>query len=181
MRRITLLPLLALFLGCGETQTPPTEPVVLGTGDVAAQLGPDGMAYEAVGDCSQSTLLDPGRIRQVDGLTIIQGQVFDCPLSGDMTGVVRVRWRNAVFGPGPEGGHVTGTTTLILESLFGDTDVSGGFEGPFSASLADLLFGESIINRSGFGDFQGMVMHGTFHQDPPGSGRTVEDGAIQGR
>jgi hypothetical protein len=70
---------------------------------------------------------------------------------------------------------------LFVESFFGRTDLEGTFEGPFSASLADLLCGESRSTRRGTVDFRGLVMHGVFFQDPPGSGRTLENGRIVGK
>jgi hypothetical protein len=175
----SLIPLAfaALALGCGGDV--PT--VALDTGP-AFQLVTNGpLAYSSIGDCSQSALVEFGTVRFVDGLQIIKGRVFDCPATGDIEGTVRVTWRNAVFGPGPEGGHVAGKTTLFVESFFGRMDLEGTFEGPFSASLADLVSGEAILNRRGTGDFRGLVMHGVFYQDPPGSGITYENGRIVGR
>lgn len=180
-------PALFLFvgvaMGCGgEVPTVPSEE------EPAFQLVTDGALpfSAAVTDCSDGVRIDvdPGTVRFADGLQIVQGRVFDCPAvseMGDIVGTVRVTWNNAVFGPGPELGHVAGKTTLFVESFFGRTDLEGTFEGPFSASLADLIFGESKSTRRGTGDFRGLVMHGVFFQDPPGSGRTFENGRIVGK
>lgn len=171
-----------LAVGCGGEV--PTVPLDAGP---AFQLVTNGsLAFSAAPtDCSQPVMIDPGTVRFADGLQIIQGRVFDCPLAdgatGDITGTVRVTWNNAVFGPGPELGHVAGRTTYFVESFFGDESLEGTFEGPFSASIADLIFGESTSTRRGTGDFRGLVMHGVFFQDPPGSGVTYENGTIVGR
>jgi hypothetical protein len=126
-------------------------------------------------------MVDFGTLRIANGVTIIQGRVFDCPVTGDIVGTNRVTWRNAIIGPGPEAGHVAGKTTVLVESFFGQADLEGTFEGPFSSSLADLLFGESILIRTGTGDFRGLVMHGVFFQDPPASGVTTATGTIFGK
>ena len=171
-----------LAVGCGGEA--PTAPADVGP---AFQLVTNGsLSFTAAAtDCSRQVLIDPGTERVVNGLQIIQGRVFDCPVAagatGDIAGTVRVTWNNAVFGPGPELGHVAGKTTFVVESFFGRTDLEGTFEGPFSAPLADLIFGESKSTRHGTGDFRGLVMHGVFYQAPPGSGVTFENGRIVGR
>jgi hypothetical protein len=179
-----LIPLLfaGLAVGCGGEV--PTVPIDAGP---ALQLVTNGsLSYSAAAtDCSNSIEVDPGTVRSANGLQIIQGRVFDCPLvvdaPGDIKGTVRVTWNNAVFGPGPEIGHVAGKTTYFVESFFGDEELEGTFEGPFSGSIADLIFGESMSTRTGTGDFRGLVMHGVFYQHPPGSGVTFENGTIVGR
>ncbi len=175
-----LIPLafVAIAVACGGEV--PTVPLDEGP---ALHLVSDGpLPFTLTSDCGQSVLIDPGTRRFADGLMIIQGRVFDCPIvAGDIEGVVRVTWRNAVFGPGPEGGHFAGKTAVLVESFFGRTDLDGTFEGPFSASRADILFGESKGQRVGTGDFRGLVMHFVFSMDPPASGRTVGIGTIVGR
>lgn len=169
--------LAGLALACGESD--PTT--MLAAGFNVVPSGAHSRPFSNVGDCSRSTLIEPGTIQIVDDLTIIKGRVFDCPASGDIAGVVRVSWRNAVFGPGPEGGHVAGKTTLFVQSFFGQSDLEGTFEGAFSASLVDLLAGTARLTRAGTGDFHGMVMHGVFFQSPPASNVTFESGVIVGR
>jgi hypothetical protein len=179
----SLIPLAfaGLAVGCGGDV--PTVPHDTGPAFQLVTNGP--LAYSAAPtDCSQAVMVDPGTVRFANGLQIIKGRVFDCPAvaeTGEIVGTVRVTWNNAVFGPGPELGHVAGKTTLFVEKFFGRTDLEGTFEGPFSASLADLIFGESTSTRTGSGDFRGLVMHGVFFQDPPGSGVTFENGTIVGR
>ncbi|NIM47992.1 MAG: hypothetical protein GTN78_00320 [Gemmatimonadales bacterium] len=166
-----------LAIGCGREM--PTVP--LDAGPAFHLVAGEPLPFTMQGDCSQPDIVDPGTVRIADGVTIIKGRVFDCPTTGDIVGTNRVTWRNAVFGPGPELGHVAGKTTVFVESFFGRTDLEGTFEGPFSGSLADLLFGESILTRTGTGDFRGLVMHGVFFQDPPASGITTATGTIFGR
>lgn len=179
MKRFLLATLaVGMTLACSDD--PPTSPDLVGP-DLALVVPPTGRAYSAVADCSQWVIRDPGTVRFADGLTIIQGQVADCPVTGDIEGTVRVTWRNAVLGAGPEAGHITGTTEVLVESFFGRTDLEGSFKGPFSASLADILFGESANIRTGSGDFQGLVMHGIARSSAPASRVTEEEGTILGR
>jgi hypothetical protein len=175
-----LIPLAFAGIAVGCSGDGPTVPLDAAP---ALHLVSDGpLPYTLTSDCSQSVLVDPGRTHFANGNMIIQGRIFDCPIvAGDLGGVVRVTWRNAVFGPGPEGGHFAGTTAVLVDSYFGRTDLEGTFEGPFSASRADILFGESQGQRTGTGDFRGLVMHFVFSMDPPASGRTVGNGTIVGR
>jgi hypothetical protein len=178
MKRL-LIPLLFAGLTVACSGDAPTVPLHTGPAFHLVTDGP--LPFTMVGDCSQAVLVDPGAMRVADGRTIIQGRVFDCPTTGDIVGTNRVTWRNAVLGAGPAGGRVAGTTEVSVESFFGRTDLEGTFEGPFSGSLADLQFGESILLRTGTGDFRGLVMHGVFYQDPPASGVTIATGMIFGR
>ncbi|UCC73645.1 MAG: hypothetical protein JSV86_03515 [Gemmatimonadota bacterium] len=174
----------ALVVGCNEQDVPTEALTTPAEATFDYTNNPKAMPVNTLGDCSAATIIDPGELKRVDGLVIIQGRVFDCPLSGDLEGTTRVMWHNAVFhefGTPNAHGHVTGTTILLVDVFYGQTDLNGTFEGPFSSTLQNLLFGESKSIRYGTGDFQGLVMHSTFYQDPPASQRTINTGTIIGR
>jgi len=135
-----------------------------------------------VGDCARATVIDPGSVTNVAGKLIQRGTVFDCPLTGDIEGVVRVvlnlTLRN-VGTPQVEG-RVFGETTFLVTTFFGRTDLTGTFERPFNGSLDEVRFGAAKTTREGTGDFQGLLLHGVAVQNPPGSGTEVENGRIVG-
>lgn len=170
---------LAFALACGDAATSPDlsqEPALAGSAPGSR------MAYDAVGDCANGTLVDPGTVKVVSGVLIQRGTVFHCPMSGDLEGVVvlvqNLTLRNA--GTPEATGRVFGTTELLIDKFFGRTDLQGTFQGPFNGSLEELVFGELTILRHGTGDYQGLVMQGVAVQDPPGSGIEVESGEIFG-
>src|ERR1041385_6052903 len=49
-----------------------------------------GAPCSVIGDCAQATTIDPGSVRNADGMLIQRGTVFDCPLTGDIERVARV-------------------------------------------------------------------------------------------
>jgi hypothetical protein len=179
--RITrLMAMAGLVIACSEQ----TAPTAMPEANYDYSNNPHALSYSSIGDCSVATTIDPGTEKVVDGNLIIQGRTFDCPLTGDIEGTIRVNWHNAVFplsGTSNSLGRVTGTTTLFVDAYFGRIDLEGTFEGPFSATLPALLVGEASLIRHGTGDFHGLVMHGVFYMDPPGSGTTAETGTISGR
>src|SRR5438132_14219094 len=93
--------------------------------------------YSVIGDCARATVIDPGNVKNVAGMLIQRGTVFDCPLTGDIEGVARVvlnlTLRNA--GTPQVQGRVFGQTIFLVTKFFGRTDLSGTFEGPFNGSL----------------------------------------------
>ena len=154
----------------------------------AARLGSESApaaeaSYSVIGDCARATVIDPGNVKNVAGMLIQRGTVFDCPLTGDIEGVARVvlnlTLRNA--GTPQVEGRVFGQTIFLVTKFFGRSDLSGTFEGPFNGSLEEVRFGAATTNRRGTGDFQGLVLHGVAVQNPPGSGTEVENGRIVGR
>jgi len=154
------------------------------TARLSSELAPAADAsYSVIGDCARATVIDPGDVKNVAGMLIQRGTVFDCPLTGDIEGVARVvlnlTLRNA--GTPQVEGRVFGRTIFLVTKFFGRTDLSGTFEGPFNGSLEDVRFGAATTNRRGTGDFQGLVLHGVAVQNPPGSGTEVENGQIVGR
>lgn len=162
------------------------RPAVLSPSVAALRSNPAPAAaasYSVTGDCARATVIDPGRVKNVAGMLIQRGTVFDCPLTGDIEGVARIvlnlTLRN-VGTPQVEG-RVFGKTIFLVTSFFGRTDLSGTFEGPFNGSLEEVRFGAAKTTRHGTGDFQGLVLHGVAVQDPPGSGTEVENGRIVGR
>jgi len=168
---------------CGTACEGPTPLSTL-----AARLGSESApaaeaSYSVIGDCARATVIDPGNVKNVAGMLIQRGTVFDCPLTGDIEGVARVvlnlTLRNA--GTPQVEGRVFGQTIFLVTKFFGRTDLSGTFEGPFNRSLEEVRFGAATTNRRGTGDFQGLVLHGVAVQNPPGSGTEVENGRIVGR
>jgi hypothetical protein len=169
----------AVFGTACERPAPLSPPLAGLSLDAAAA----GVPYSVIGDCAQATIIDPGSVRNSDGMLIQRGTVFDCPLTGDIEGVARVvlnlTLRN-VGTPQVEG-RVFGETTFLVTTFFGRTDLNGTFEGPFDASLEEVRFGTANTRRHGTGDFSGMVLQGVAVENPPGSGTEVENGRIVGR
>src|SRR3989454_12777777 len=143
---------------CGtacEAPTPLSTP--------AARLGSESApaaeaSYSVIGDCARAAVIDPGNVKNVAGMLIQRGTVFDCPLTGDIEGVARVvlnlTLRNA--GTPQVEGRVFGQTIFLVTKFFGRTDLSGTFEGPFNGSLEEVRFGAATTHRRGTGDFQGL-------------------------
>ena len=142
-----------------------------------------GAPYSVIGDCAQATIIDPGSVSNADGMLIQRGTVFDCPLTGDIEGVVRVVLNLTLSNVGTPQveGRVFGETIFLVTKFFGRTDLNGTFEGRFDTSLEEVRFGSAGTRRHGTGDFTGMVLHGVAVQNPPGSGTEVETGRIVGR
>jgi hypothetical protein len=168
----------AIFGTACERPVPLGPPLAGLSLDAAAAGAP----YSVIGDCAQATMIDPGSVRNADGMLIQRGTVFDCPLTGDIEGVARVvlnlTLRN-VGTPQVEG-RVFGETIFLVTKFFGRTDLNGTFEGPFDTSLEEVRFGSAMTRRRGTGDFTGMVLHGVAVQNPPGSGTEVETGRMVG-
>ncbi len=148
--------------------------------------GANAVEYDAVGDCRALTIIDPGTVTVVDGIRLERGVTAECPLSGDVAGVIRfVRnstLRNADAPFTEWEGPVWGQTFITVAELFGQTDLQGTFEGPFRTDWQNLLLGDVKLNRRGTGDFQGMTLIGTGTAAPGSFGRIIlEKGVIQGR
>jgi len=169
----------AIFGAACERPAPLSPPPLAGRSLDAAAAG---APYSVIGDCAQATIIDPGSVRNADGMLIQRGTVFECPLTGDIEGVARVvlnlTLRN-VGTPQVEG-RVFGETIFLVTKFFGRTDLNGTFEGPFDTSLEEVRFGSAKTRRHGTGDFTGMVLHGVAVQNPPGSGTEVETGRMVG-
>lgn len=175
---ITLASAAVLAIACEKT--PPLAPRTAMLSRATASDEP--ASYQVTGDCSGATIVDPGSVSTVDGVLIRRGTVFDCPLTGDIEGVARVVLNATLHNPGtPDAeGRLFGTTTFLVTSYFGRTDLSGTFEGPFNASLDEIRFGEANTTRHGTGDFQGLVLKGVAVENPPGSGTEIETGQVLG-
>jgi hypothetical protein len=169
----------AVFATACEKTAPLAPPVALLSRNTASA---EPASYQVIGDCTQATVVDPGSVRAVDGMLIQRGTIFDCPLTGDIEGVVRIVLNLTLRNPGTPQveGRAFGKTIFLVTKFFGETDLSGTFEGPFNSSLAEVRFGEAKTSRHGTGDFQGLVLHGVAVQNPPGSGTEVESGQIFG-
>ena len=180
-RFIATMVLSALFTSACE-HAGPAAPLAALVGDLAASR--ERISYQVTGDCSESqrTVMDPGVTTTVADTLILRGAVFDCPLTGDIAGRVRVALNLTLTNVGTPQveGRVFGKTTLLVSTFFGRNDLSGTFEGPFNASLADLFSGNAKTNRHGTGDFQGVVMHGVAVQTPAVSNIEVESGQFSG-
>ncbi len=170
----------AVFGTACERPAPLSSPVARLSGDAAPAAA---ASYSVIGDCAGATVIDPGRVRNVNGMLIQRGTVFDCPLTGDIEGVARVVLNLSLRNVGTPQveGRVFGETIFLVTKFFGRTDLNGTFEGPFNGSLEEVRFGAAETNRHGTGDFQGLVLHGVAVQNPPGSGTEVENGRIVGR
>ena len=168
-----------VFAAACEKTAPLAPPVALFSANTASA---EPASYQVIGDCSRATVVDPGSARTVDGMLIQRGTIFECPLTGDIEGVVRVVLNLTLSNPGTPQveGRVFGKTIFLVTKFFGQTDLSGTFEGPFNSSLAEVRFGEAQTSRHGTGDFQGLVLHGVAVQNPPGSGTEVESGQMLG-
>jgi len=170
----------AIFGAACERPAPLSPPPLAGLSLDAAAAG---APYSVIGDCAQATIIDPGSVRNADGMLIQRGTVFECPLTGDIEGMARVvlnlTLRN-VGTPQVEG-RVFGETIFLVTKFFGRTDLNGTFEGSFDTSLEEVRFGSAGTRRHGTGDFTGMVLHGVAVQNPPGSGTEVETGRMVGR
>ena len=170
----------AIFGAACERPAPLSPPPLAGRSLDAAAAG---APYSVIGDCAQATIIDPGSVRNADGMLIQRGTVFECPLTGDIEGIARVvlnlTLRN-VGTPQVEG-RVFGETIFLVTKFFGRTDLNGTFEGSFDTSLEEVRFGSAGTRRHGTGDFTGMVLHGVAVQNPPGSGTEVETGRMVGR
>ena len=179
MARATLVSLAVFAAACDMTA--PLGPAAGLFSRTTASATP--RSYQVVGDCSQATIVDPGSATTVDGMLIQRGTIFDCPLTGDIEGVARVVLNLTLKNVGTPQveGRVFGKTTFLVTKFFGTSDLSGTFEGPFNASLAEVRFGEATTTRHGTGDFQGLALHGVAVQNPPGSGTEDEHGKIVGK
>ena len=168
---------------CGTACEGPT-PLSTPAARLSSESAPAAEAsYSVIGDCARATVINPGNVKNVGGMLIQRGTVFDCPLTGDIEGVARVVLNLTLRNVGTPQvkGRVFGQTIFLVTKFFGRTDLSGTFEGPFNGSLEDVRFGAATTNRRGTGDFQGLVLHGVAVQNPPGSGTEVENGRIVGR
>ena len=168
---------------CGTACEGPT-PLSTPAARLSSESAPAAEAsYSVIGDCARATVIDPGNVKNVAGMLIQRGTVFDCPLTGDIEGVARVvlnlTLRN-VGTPQVEG-RVFGETIFLVTKFFGRTDLTGTFEGPFNTTLEEVRFGSARTRRRGTGDFRGIVLHGVAVQNPPGSGIEVENGRMVGR
>ena len=165
---------------CGTACEGPT-PLSTPAARLSSESAPAAEAsYSVIGDCARATVIDPGNVKNVAGMLIQRGTVFDCPLTGDIEGVARVvlnlTLRNA--GTPQVQGRVFGQTIFLVTKFFGRTDLSGTFEGPFNGSL------EATQPRP-TGEAQAIFMVSYYTGSPcrilTGSGTEVENGRMVGR